>query len=83
MTPERLGLLWGITIFAGACARLISSFSGLPWPGDFHDFGGLWGSLARWDLCLMYGICVLCMGYLSYVLGICFMFKIFISCMGY
>ena len=30
MTPERLGLLWGITIFAGACARLISSFSGFP-----------------------------------------------------
>tara|TARA_Y100001970_G_scaffold47645_1_gene60269 strand:+ start:164 stop:1363 length:1200 start_codon:yes stop_codon:yes gene_type:complete len=30
MTPERLGLLWGITVFAGACARLISSFSGFP-----------------------------------------------------
>jgi NhaP-type Na+/H+ or K+/H+ antiporter len=30
MTPERLGLLWGITVFAGACARLISSVSGLP-----------------------------------------------------
>ena len=30
MTPERLGLLWGITIFAGACARLISSVSGFP-----------------------------------------------------
>ena len=30
MTPERLGLLWGITVFAGACARLISSFTGFP-----------------------------------------------------
>ena len=30
MTPERLGLLWGITVFAGACARLISSLSGFP-----------------------------------------------------
>ena len=30
MTPERLGLLWGITVFAGACARLISSMSGFP-----------------------------------------------------
>ena len=28
MTPERLGLLWGITVFAGACARLFSSFTG-------------------------------------------------------
>ena len=30
MTPERLGLLWGITVFAGASARLISSISGFP-----------------------------------------------------
>ena len=30
MTPERLGLLWGITVFAGAIARLISSISGFP-----------------------------------------------------
>ena len=30
MTPERLGLLWGVTVFAGACARLISSVSGFP-----------------------------------------------------
>ena len=30
MTPERLGLLWGITVFAGACARLFSSVSGFP-----------------------------------------------------
>ncbi len=30
MTPERLGLLWGITVFAGALARLISSVSGFP-----------------------------------------------------
>ncbi len=30
MTPERLGLLWGITVFAGACARLISTISGFP-----------------------------------------------------
>ena len=30
MTPERLGLLWGITVFAGASARLISSVSGFP-----------------------------------------------------
>ena len=30
MTPERLGLLWGITVFAGAGARLISSLSGFP-----------------------------------------------------
>ena len=30
MTPERLGLLWGITVFAGACARLISSITGFP-----------------------------------------------------
>jgi len=30
MTPERLGLLWGITVFAGAFARLISSIFGFP-----------------------------------------------------
>jgi len=30
MTPDRLGLLWGITVFAGACARLFSSFTGFP-----------------------------------------------------
>ena len=30
MTPERLGLLWGITVFAGAGARLLSALSGLP-----------------------------------------------------
>ncbi|BEV35882.1 cation:proton antiporter [Synechococcus sp. M16CYN] len=30
MTPERLGLLWGITVFSGAAARLLSAFSGLP-----------------------------------------------------
>ncbi len=30
MTPERLGLLWGITVFAGAFARLFSSFTGSP-----------------------------------------------------
>ena len=30
MTPERLGLLWGITVFAGATARLISAITGFP-----------------------------------------------------
>ncbi len=30
MTPERLGLLWGITVFAGAFARLFSSVTGFP-----------------------------------------------------
>ncbi len=30
MTPERLGLLWGITVFAGAGARLLAVFTGLP-----------------------------------------------------
>ncbi|KGG12920.1 MULTISPECIES: cation:proton antiporter [Prochlorococcus] len=30
MTPERLGLLWGITVFAGAGARLLSLLTGLP-----------------------------------------------------
>ncbi len=30
MTPERLGLLWGITVFAGAFARLFSFFTGFP-----------------------------------------------------
>ena len=30
MTPERLVLLWGITVFAVACARLFSSFTGFP-----------------------------------------------------
>ncbi len=30
MTPERLGLLWGITVFAGAGARLLSVITGLP-----------------------------------------------------
>ena len=29
MTPERLGLLWGITVFAGAGARLLAALSGL------------------------------------------------------
>ncbi|MEB3253341.1 MAG: sodium:proton antiporter, partial [Synechococcus sp.] len=31
MTPERLGLLWGITVFSGAAARLLAAVSG--WPG--------------------------------------------------
>ena len=30
MTPERLGLLWGITVFSGAAARLVAAFSGFP-----------------------------------------------------
>ena len=30
MTPERLGRLWGITVFSGAAARLVAAFSGLP-----------------------------------------------------
>ena len=30
MTPERLGLLWGVTVFAGASARLLAAVSGLP-----------------------------------------------------
>jgi len=30
MTPERRGLLWGSTVFSGACARLFSSFTGFP-----------------------------------------------------
>ena len=30
MTPERLGLLWGITVFAGAGARLLAALSNLP-----------------------------------------------------
>ena len=30
MTPERLGLLWGITVFSGAAARFVAAFSGLP-----------------------------------------------------
>ena len=48
MTPERLGLLWGITVFAGACARLISSVSGFPSvvilliSGLFIGLSGLW-----------------------------------------
>ena len=29
MTPERLGLLWGISVFAGAGARILSALSGL------------------------------------------------------
>ena len=30
MTPERLGLLWGITVFAGAGARFLAALTGLP-----------------------------------------------------
>ncbi len=30
MTPERLGLLWDITVFAGAGARLLAALSNLP-----------------------------------------------------
>ncbi len=30
MTPERLGLLWGITVFVGAGARLLAALTGLP-----------------------------------------------------
>ena len=30
MTPERLGLLWGVTVFAGASARLLAAVSSLP-----------------------------------------------------
>ena len=29
MTPERRGLLWGVTVFAGAAARLLAALSGL------------------------------------------------------
>ena len=31
MTPERLGVLWGITVFSGAAARLLAAVTG--WPG--------------------------------------------------
>jgi NhaP-type Na+/H+ or K+/H+ antiporter len=30
MTPERLGLLWGVTVFAGATAQALAWLSGLP-----------------------------------------------------
>ena len=30
MTPERLGLLWGVTVFAGALAQALAWMSGLP-----------------------------------------------------
>jgi NhaP-type Na+/H+ or K+/H+ antiporter len=30
MTPERLGLLWGITVFSGAVARLLAALTELP-----------------------------------------------------
>ena len=30
MTPERLGLLWGFTVFAGAAARLLAVITGFP-----------------------------------------------------
>ena len=30
MTPERLGLLWGVTVFAGAGARLLAALTGFP-----------------------------------------------------
>ena len=30
MTPERLGLLWGVTVFSGAAARLLAAKSELP-----------------------------------------------------
>ena len=30
MTPERLGLLWGVTVFAGASARLVAVLTGFP-----------------------------------------------------
>tara|TARA_Y100001970_G_scaffold279784_1_gene387727 strand:- start:12889 stop:14082 length:1194 start_codon:yes stop_codon:yes gene_type:complete len=30
MTPDRLGLLWGVTVFAGASARLFSFLTGYP-----------------------------------------------------
>ncbi len=30
MTPERLGLLWGVTVFAGASAQLLAAVSELP-----------------------------------------------------
>ena len=30
MTPERLGLLWGVTVFAGATAQALAWFTGLP-----------------------------------------------------
>ena len=33
--------------------------------------------------CLMYGLFVLCMGYLSYVWDTSLMFGIFVLCMGY
>ena len=55
MTPERLGLLWGITVFAGAFARLISSISGFPsvvillLSGLFIGGQG-WVSLSLWIL---------------------------------
>ena len=30
MTPERLGLLWGLTVFVGAGARLLAFLTGFP-----------------------------------------------------
>ena len=36
-----------------------------------------------WDICLMFGIFVLCLGYLSYVWDISLMFGILVLCLGY
>ena len=48
----------------------------------FMILGVFGGSLARWDICLMYGIFVSCMGYLSCVWGISLMYGIFVLCFG-
>ena len=58
MTPERLGLLWGITVFSGAGARLLSVLTGLPegnlmliWRCYSHSkstLGSHWHSLRCW-----------------------------------
>ena len=44
----------------------------------------LWRSVLSyvWDICLMYGVFVLCMGYLSYVWGISLMYGILVLCFG-
>ena len=36
-----------------------------------------------WDMCLMYGMLVLCLGYVSYVRDTSLMYVIFVLCMGY
>ena len=65
--------VWDISLMCGILVLCFGKKQNHMSPGC--NYGGVY--------CLMYGILVLCLGYLSYVWDTSLMFGIFVLCMGY